>query len=429
MNLGRSACYAAVAIVATLASGCQSSVREAAPWNDVFEKRAGQGWNGGDGAYSVSLPAGRTLWLFGDSVLGSVKDGRRTDLDYRFGNTIAVQETPRAGQDPSSASIQFDWAEPSSTGWLPVFEETLEAAAIPESLARARASGRHTVAWPQHGAVVGRDLVLFNAVTTLGGCDDCLFNFEVHGSIASVITGVDRPYEQWGFRSGIGWAEDSRPRQRFVEPGLPSGNGVSLLFGTYVVVDPEQPSALLVYGHRTEGARGALVVARVSPVRQAADVMDYGRWSYWDGQRWAAEPAAARGILAGSAVDVSVSKVPESAGSGWAVVHGGALDAAVHVALGASPVGPFTESYVMKLSDCPIQGFDRTRPPIAYATKAHPELSTEDELLISLVLIETAVEGPQRGSGYYVPRFLHLPWEEILDHRQSSPERCDATSD
>jgi hypothetical protein len=34
--------------------------------------RSGDGWTGGDGATSVGLPDGRTLWLFGDSFLGTV---------------------------------------------------------------------------------------------------------------------------------------------------------------------------------------------------------------------------------------------------------------------------------------------------------------------------------------------------------------------
>jgi len=197
-----------------------------------------------------------------------------------------------------------------------------------------------------------------------------------------------------------------------------------------VIADPEQENALLVYGHRGSATAQELVVARVSGVQRAADAMDFSRWSYWDGRTWASAPEAATAILTPSASDGSVSRVPESVGSGWAVVHAGdPLDASVHVALGASPVGPFSERYVFRLSDCPISGFDAKAPPLAYAIKAHPELSSDDELLISLVLVQAKAEnGPQLGSGYYVPRFLRLPWDEILKHRQSSPERCDVTS-
>jgi hypothetical protein len=427
MNFHRFTHFAAAAI-ATTVIGCQSSVREADAWNEAFQPQSGHGWTGGDGAYSVSLPAGRTLWLFGDSVLGSAREGRREQLEYRFGNTIAIQQTPTDRSEPSGSAIFFDWAAPSSSGWLPLFDETLASTAIPESLARARASGKTGMAWAQHGIVVENDLLLFNLIATPGDCESCgLFNFELHGSTLSVIAGVDRPYSAWGFRSGVGWESDRRPLQRFVEPGRATSAGATLFFGTYVVADPEETDALLVYGHRSHGDAEELIVARASGVQKAVDAMDYARWSYWDGLGWASQPESARGILEHSSFEHSVSRVPESAGSGWAVVHAGdPLDASVHVALGASPTGPFSERYVLRLADCPIEGFDADAPTLAYAVRAHPELSTEDELLVSLVLVrsQAGATGPQLETHHYVPRFLHLPWDEILDHRQSSPDRC-----
>jgi hypothetical protein len=426
--------YFAVAIFTIFVAGCQSSIHEAKAWNEVFQRPSGHGWTGGDGAYSVSLPAGRTLWLFGDSVIGTVKEGRRDQLEYRFGNTIAIQQNPTDGRDPVSSSITFDWGPPASSGWLPLFEDTLESAATPESLRRARANGKIAMAWAQHGIVVGSDLLLFNVIATAGDCASCgLFNFELHGSTLSVIAGVDRPYDSWGFQSGVGWRSDSRPRQRLVEPGRNAGgSGASIFWGTYVIADPDRAGALLVYGHRSDGAAEELVVARASDVERAADAMDYSRWSYWDGRAWALEPESARGILARAAFEHSVSRVPEQAGSGWAVVHAGhPLDASVHVALGVSPVGPFAERYVLRLADCPIEGFDPKQPPLVYAVKAHPELSSEDELLISLVLVRDPASspGPQLDAGYYVPRFVRVPWDEILNHGRSSPERCEiATS-
>ncbi len=39
---------------------------------DRFWAPRGPGWTGGDGGWSVPLPDGRVLWLFGDSFLGRV---------------------------------------------------------------------------------------------------------------------------------------------------------------------------------------------------------------------------------------------------------------------------------------------------------------------------------------------------------------------
>jgi hypothetical protein len=429
MSIQRVFHFAAAALAITVA-GCQSSVREAQAWNEAFQPRAPHGWSGGDGAYSVSLPAGRTLWLFGDSVLSSTREGRREQLEYRFGNTIAIQQTPPGGGEPSGSEIFFDWAAPGSNGWLPIFDETLQDPAIPASLTQARASGKAMMAWAQHGIVVANDLLLFNLIATPGDCESCgLFNFALHGSTLSVIAGVDRPYREWGFRSGVGWENNRRPLQRFVAPGRPTSGGATLFFGSHVIADPQQPNALLIYGHRAEGDREELIVARVSGVQRAADAMDFARWSYWDGRTWAAQPESARAILAPASFEHSVSRVPESMGSGWAVVHAGhPLDGSVHVALGPAPTGPFAERYVMRLADCPIEGFDPKAGTLAYAVRAHPELSTEDELLISLVVVRAGAgaTGPQLETHHYVPRFMHLPWDEILNNSRSSPERCES---
>jgi hypothetical protein len=422
--------FAASVAIAVAAAGCQSEVREADRWDALFEQRDGQGWSGGDGAYSVSLPDDRTLWLFGDSLIGRVRDGNRDDTEYRFGNTIAIQADPPPGADPlDSSSIHFDWGAADSSGWLPSFDETLSDPTLPESLVRARDSGAPIIAWPLHGKVVQNDLLQFNVIVTPSDCATCgILDLQVHGSTLSVISGVDRPYDDWGFESHVGWLPDSRPTQRFVAPGL-SADGSSVLWGTYVISDPDDPTALLVYGQRTSSNGKELVVARIGDVHVAADALDFDRWSFWDGRAWSPRPEAARGILADSASEVSVLRVPDASGSGFAVVHGGSGFGvgSVRVALGPSAVGPFTERYVLDLRDCPIEGFDADAPPFVYAIKAHPTLSREDELLVSLVLLPAAQGGlgiPE-STRYYVPRFVWLPWDEILEHQHSAPERCD----
>src|SRR5580704_7869805 len=51
------------------------------------------GWIGGDGAYSVALSPRRTLWLFSDTWVGKIRDGRRTDATI-VNNTVGVQAGP-----------------------------------------------------------------------------------------------------------------------------------------------------------------------------------------------------------------------------------------------------------------------------------------------------------------------------------------------
>jgi len=95
-----------------------------AEWNEVF-RHAGQGggdWNGGDGAMSVELPSlsidgteyRRTFWLYGDSCLGEVVDGRRVHQPGGgvFGNTMAIQYqavAPDVSPDDPGAIGYRDW--------------------------------------------------------------------------------------------------------------------------------------------------------------------------------------------------------------------------------------------------------------------------------------------------------------------------------
>ncbi len=62
---------------------------EPAPeWNAKFAGT--KGWLGGDAAYTVVLKHQRVLWLFGDTLLGTVQDGKRAGA-IMVNNTIALQ--------------------------------------------------------------------------------------------------------------------------------------------------------------------------------------------------------------------------------------------------------------------------------------------------------------------------------------------------
>jgi hypothetical protein len=62
------------------------------------------GWTGADAAYSVALGDSVTLWLFSDTWIGPVVDGRHNDATI-INNSIALQR----GKDPATASVEFLW--------------------------------------------------------------------------------------------------------------------------------------------------------------------------------------------------------------------------------------------------------------------------------------------------------------------------------
>src|SRR5437667_12707517 len=81
-----------VALVPLLLGAGPPVVQSAAPAPDLdalFDRA--EGWIGADGAYSVALSPKRTLWLFSDTWVGKVRDGRRTDATI-VNNSVGVQE-------------------------------------------------------------------------------------------------------------------------------------------------------------------------------------------------------------------------------------------------------------------------------------------------------------------------------------------------
>src|SRR5437588_10715059 len=83
---------AAVVFPSLLPAAGPPVVRSAAPARDLDALfQSTDGWIGADGAYSVALSPRRTLWLFSDTWVGKVRDGRRTDATI-VNNTVGVQE-------------------------------------------------------------------------------------------------------------------------------------------------------------------------------------------------------------------------------------------------------------------------------------------------------------------------------------------------
>jgi hypothetical protein len=83
-------------IILVLVFGRQPSmaqqVYEDTTFNQLFT-RSGDGFTGGDGTYSVLLPDGRTVWIFGDTFLGEVAaDSTRIRTEPMYiRNTFVVQ--------------------------------------------------------------------------------------------------------------------------------------------------------------------------------------------------------------------------------------------------------------------------------------------------------------------------------------------------
>lgn len=250
----------AILAMALAVSGCLPATRfpaETAAWVEADEDfnrlftRANGGWTGGDGTLSVPLPDGRSVWFFGDTLLGHVDpDGRRAPDTPFIRNCLVVQEGNRL--------------------------ETLHggSAGRPEDFFPSPAEGHWY--WPGHGVVSGGRLLVF------------LHRFRAQAP------------ELWAWEwIGTDLATLSLPDLRL--EGIRStaaSNGV--LYGVCLLVDG---GFIYIFGTRDAAHPKEAHVARA-----AAGALD-GRWEYFDGCSWSVRQEDSAPVLVGVSTQFAVNRV------------------------------------------------------------------------------------------------------------------------
>ncbi len=129
------------------------------------------------------------------------------------------------------------------------------------------------------------------------------------------------------------------------------------------------------------------------------DIEHFDKWKYWDGNGWGDSIKNCASITSGISQEFSVT--PLSKDKFILVVQSGNT---VAVKLGESPVGPFGIFHTVY--NCPEVLQD---PNIfVYNAKAHPSLSTKDELLISYNVNSFDFASLINDADIYRPRFIYL---------------------
>jgi hypothetical protein len=221
---------------------------EPAPDFDRLFQRTGDGWTGGDGTLSVALPDGRTAWLFGDTLLGTVApDQTRSEHTPFIHNSLVVQNglalETRHGQDGGLPGAFF--ADPSQREWF----------------------------WPGDGTVEAGRLRIFLHRFTL-----------------------EKP-ELWAWRwTGTALATLSLPDLKLTgTTPAPSDNGI--LYGVSIL---ETDTFTYIYGTQDQQQPKEAHVARTA----AGHIQD--AWRYYDGQKWSAASQDSAPILTGVSTQYTV---------------------------------------------------------------------------------------------------------------------------
>jgi hypothetical protein len=133
-----------------------------------------QGWLGADGAYSVPLGGGQSLWIFGDTFIGPSTATSRTQTTGFIHNSIAISACSGQG-----CTFQYYWSGMNTSTPGPIFS----------------ASGSDWF-WPMDGFVYNGTLYLALMqlhATGSGGA----FGFAYSGAQMASINNYAAPPSQW----------------------------------------------------------------------------------------------------------------------------------------------------------------------------------------------------------------------------------------
>jgi hypothetical protein len=332
-------------------------------WDARFERQ--EGWIGGDGVYSVPLNAERTVWLFSDSWVGKVRDGRRTDATI-VNNAVAVQE----GHGPS-AKLRF----------------VVRRGTDGKPAALLAPADRHGWLWPQAGVCVnGRLYLLLSQIERTG---DGVFGFRQVGQWLGVVANPLAEPTTWRVE------QRKLPCVAFSPKRMVSYGAAVFREGDYLYIygTDEERSVVLPNKH--------MVLVRV----KADAVEDFSAWRFFRDDRWETDFRQAGHLADKLANEYSVSYLPGIKRHVAVYTELGLSDRIV-ARTAAAPWGPWSPPLV--LYRCPEMKADKRN--FCYAAKAHPSEAKDDELIVSYVTNSTDFWQVARDARLYWPRFVQVHW-------------------
>lgn len=333
--------------------------------NALFDRK--EGWTGADGAHSVALGADRTLWLFSDTWVGSIREGKRFDATI-VNNSVAVQ----VGRG-RTATIRFVVRRGADNK--------------PQALI-APADGRGWF-WLQAGMSVDERLALFLSQVEKTG-EPGVFGFRQIGQWLGLI---DNPQDD-----PVSWrvAQTQLPHAFFTDKR-------ELTFGAALL---KHGYHLYVYGTDEDVSPKArdrhLILARVP----AAKVGDFASWEFFREGAWQADFRKSSRMVPGMASDCSVTYLAESRQFVLVYTERG-ISERILARTAPEPWGPWSEP--VTVYRCPEVGWDRRI--FCYNAKAHGSLASRDELVVSYVANSFDFWHVATDARLYWPRFVRVRLE------------------
>lgn len=351
--------------------------RRAMEWDNLLDRKSG--WTGADGIYSIPLnsfeapsnsPADSQLILFSDTFIGEVDSNNHRVNARLINNTIALLPS----NVPDSSQIKFFWRTDSTGSPKTVF--------VPNT-PNANPADWY---WLMDGISINGTIYVYalRLNQSIGG-----MGFEVNG--VALLKFILNPVN---FISNV---------QQFDTPLFlknTAGNwdivlGQAIMPMTNESGNPSPDGYIYIYGPKSSSSGKELMAARVLP----QNIENFPQYQYWNGTGWGNSIAEMVPLTNGISQEFSVSPVKNGK---FLVVF--QMGNSVGVRVGSSPIGPF--EIFQKVYDCPEVSID---PNIfVYNAKAHPNLSDEQELLISYNVNTYDFASHFSNADIYRPRFIYL---------------------
>ena len=325
------------------------------------------GITGVDGIYSILLPNGNSLWIFGDTFLGTVnEDGSRDKIDPIFiRNSVAVQ---------SAYNLRTYYGKTNNreTSFLIPPDAPVGAVFSEDSL----------WFWPGYAFVYGKEVKIF------------LSSF------------YQKSEGGWGFQWTGTWiaSVDYETMELISLDKIEIPTNTEIHWG-HAVCD-EADDFLYVYGLGS----GKPYVARISKeFNGQAVVKNANNWMYYDGKSWMKD---INDIVPmddfGGSEQFSIFKI----GNKFVYLsQGGGFSNGIFTLNSSTPYGPWSKP--KKIYEVPA--FDN-KNVFAYNALAHPQFTKEGKLLVSFCVNSFEMEDVFVNADNYRPRFVRIPIADILSN-------------
>jgi hypothetical protein len=358
----------AIALTSPLAPFASGAVAEpagkAAPeWDALFQRESG--WIGADGVYSIPLTGDTTLWLFSDTFVGKVKDGKRLDARM-INNSIALQRGTNQ----------------------PEFFYGTAADGQPASFIKPEHGSRRDYFWLCHGVRTTRGLYFFlqRVVTVKPGTP---FGFKLVDGWLACVANPDDPPPQWRI---------TQTKVPFTSISAKGG----LIFGGAVLPEGE---FIYVFGgdSRPEAKKAGMPNGMVVARAPAEALGDFTQWRFLANGAWQQDCKKVTPVFPNLGSEYSVSWLP--ARKEYAAVYSEGIGGRIVLRLTPALTGQWSDPVLVYR--CPEMNWS---PKVfCYAAKAHPELtSAADELLITYAANSWNFWDLFSDARLYWPRFVRV---------------------